>query len=148
MPVTKVKTKWDSGNLVFTDNSGTELLSIESDGTVDVKVAGGLTQNNTQTLTASGSVLATTDVLYLNDATSSGAITATIADLTLMAGSLFIKDNSAGGTATKTVTATSGTFDGTNNVLTFNATKEAIMLQIDSAGNGTVIENVGSVGLS
>ena len=148
MPVTNIKSKWKSGDLVFTDNDGTELLSIESDGTIDVKTAGGLVQNNTQTLIASGAVLASTSVLELNSATTSGAITATIADLTLMAGSLFIKDNSAGGTAEKTVTAAAGTFDGTNNVLTFNAPKEAIMLQIDSAGNGTIIENVGSVAIS
>lgn len=40
MSVTNVKSKWSSGNLVFTDNDGTELLSIESDGVIDVKVAG------------------------------------------------------------------------------------------------------------
>jgi len=40
MPVTKVKSKWSSGNLVFTDNDGTDLFSIESDGTIDIKVAG------------------------------------------------------------------------------------------------------------
>jgi cytoskeletal protein CcmA (bactofilin family) len=39
MPVTNIKAKWSSGNLVYTDNSGTELLSIESDGTVDIKIA-------------------------------------------------------------------------------------------------------------
>jgi len=43
MSVTKVKSKWSSGNLVFTDNDGTALLSIESDGVVDVKKAGKLT---------------------------------------------------------------------------------------------------------
>jgi hypothetical protein len=40
MPVTLVKSKWDSGNLIFTKNDGTELFSIESDGTIDVKTAG------------------------------------------------------------------------------------------------------------
>lgn len=40
MPVTLVKSKWDSGNLVFTDNDGTELLVIESDGTFNIKTQG------------------------------------------------------------------------------------------------------------
>lgn len=39
MPMSKVKSKWVSGNLVFTDLSGTELISIEADGTLDVKTA-------------------------------------------------------------------------------------------------------------
>ncbi len=39
MPVTKVHSKWNSGNLVFHDGAGTNLFSIESDGTIDIKVA-------------------------------------------------------------------------------------------------------------
>ena len=31
MPVTKIKSKWESGNLKFTDNSGNEILSFDSD---------------------------------------------------------------------------------------------------------------------
>ena len=42
MPVTKIKTKWTSGNLVFTDNDGTALMTIESDGTFNVANAGKL----------------------------------------------------------------------------------------------------------
>jgi len=40
MPVTSVKTTWSSGNLVFTDNDGTQLLVIESDGTFNIKTQG------------------------------------------------------------------------------------------------------------
>jgi len=39
MPVTKIKSKWVSGNLVFYHGT-TDILSIESDGTIDIKVAG------------------------------------------------------------------------------------------------------------
>lgn len=40
MPVTKVKTTWSDGHLVFTDNSGTVLLTIEDDGTVNIATQG------------------------------------------------------------------------------------------------------------
>ena len=40
MPLTKVKSYWSSGNLVFTDNDKTELFVIESDGTVNIKTQG------------------------------------------------------------------------------------------------------------
>jgi len=40
MPVTKVKSKWDSGHLIFTDNDGTELIEIEDDGTFNIKTQG------------------------------------------------------------------------------------------------------------
>lgn len=46
------------------------------------------------------------------------------------------------------MTAAAGTFDGTNDVVTLNAPKECIVFWIDSAGNGTIVENVGAVGLS
>ena len=59
-----------------------------------------------------------------------------------------ITDTSASGTAAHTVTLTTGTFDGTNNKVTLNAPKECIMVFFDSAGNGTIMENVGSVALA
>jgi hypothetical protein len=101
---------------------------------------------NVQELTASGAVTAGVNSIELNHATV--VIAATIADLANHPGLLVIKDTSATGTAAHTVTATAGTFNGTNNVATFNALNECLVVWVDSAGNGTVVENVGSVGLS
>jgi len=99
-----------------------------------------------QELTESGAVTAGKNSVELNHATV--VIAATIADLADHPGFLIIKDTSASGTAAHTVTAASGTFDGTNNKVTLNAGKECIVLWIDSSGNGTIVENVGSVALA
>lgn len=59
-----------------------------------------------------------------------------------------VKNTSSGGTAAHTVTLASGTWNGTNTVVTLNAPGECIFVYFDSAGNGIIMENVGSVGLS
>jgi hypothetical protein len=100
----------------------------------------------TQTLTVSGAVLGTTKELLLNHATV--AVEATIATTANHPGLFFVKDISATGTAAHTVTITTGTWDGTNKIITLNALDEAILVWFDAAGNGTIIENVGSVALS
>lgn len=100
----------------------------------------------TQELTASGAVTSGVTSVELNHA--SVVIAATIADLTSHAGLFVIKDTSATGTAAHTVTLTAGTFNGTNTVATFNALNETLIVWVDSAGNGTIVENVGSVALS
>jgi hypothetical protein len=82
----------------------------------------------------------------LNHATV--AVAATVATSVNHPGLFVAKDTSASGTAAHTVTLTAGTFDGTNNVATFNAPNECLAVYFDSAGNGTIIENVGSVALS
>jgi hypothetical protein len=99
-----------------------------------------------QELTATGAVTAGVQSVELNHATV--AVVATIADSTNHQGLLVVKDTSASGTASHTLTLTSGTFDGTNNKVTLNAPDECIIVYIDSAGNGTIVENVGSVSLS
>lgn len=99
-----------------------------------------------QELTASGAVVNGVMSVQLNHATV--VIAATIAS-TLNHGGLFIvKNTSASGTAAHTLTLTSGTFDGTNTVATLNAPNEALVVYFDSAGNGSVVENIGSVALS
>jgi hypothetical protein len=103
-------------------------------------------RGNTQELTASGAVTPGVNAVELNHATV--VVAATIADLANHKGLLVIKDTSASGTAAHTVTAAAGTFDGTNDVVTLNAPKDCIVLWIDSAGNGTIVENVGAVVLS
>lgn len=99
-----------------------------------------------QALTVSGAVTAGVQSIELNHATV--AVAATIASLVNHQGLLVIKDTSASGTAAHTVTVTTGTFDGTNKKVTLNAPNECILFYIDSAGNGTIVENVGSVALA
>lgn len=99
-----------------------------------------------QELTASGAVTEGVESIELNHATV--AIAATIADAKDHQGLLVVKDTSASGTAAHTLTLTSGTFDGTNSVATLNAPNECLVVYIDSAGNGTIVENVGTVALS
>ena len=105
--------------------------------------AGGI---NAEEHTASGAVTAGVNSIELNHATV--AVEATIATLVAHEGVLHIKNTSASGTAAHTVTATVGTFDGSNNVVTLNAPAECIVLYIDSNGAGTILENVGAVALS
>ena len=59
-----------------------------------------------------------------------------------------VKNTSASGTAAHTVTLAGGTWNGTNTVVTLNAPDECIVVIFDSAGDGTVLANVGSVALS
>lgn len=73
---------------------------------------------------------------------------ATIADASTHEGLFIVKNTSASGTAAHTLTLTSGTFNGTNNVATLNAPNEALVVYFDSAGDGTILANVGSVALS
>lgn len=99
-----------------------------------------------QELTASGAVVAGVSSVELNHATV--VIAATIADSKAHQGLFVVKDTSASGTAAHTLTLTAGTFDGTNNVATLNAPNEALVVWFDSAGDGTIVENVGAVALS
>lgn len=99
-----------------------------------------------QELTVTGAVTAGVQSVELNHATV--AVEATIADATNHQGLFIVKDTSASGTAAHTLTLTSGTFNGTNNVATLNAPNEALVVYFDSAGNGTIVENVGAVALS
>ena len=61
---------------------------------------------------------------------------------------VIVKDTSASGTAAHTVTLASGTWNGTNTIVTLNAPAECIAVYFDSNGAGTILENVGSVALS
>lgn len=103
-------------------------------------------KSKSQELTESGAVLPGVQSVELNHATV--VVAATIADAADHTGLFVVKDTSASGTAAHTLTLTSGTFDGTNNVATLNAPKECLIVWFDSDGNGTIVENVGTVGLS
>lgn len=97
-------------------------------------------------LTATAAVTAGVQAVELNHA--SVIVAATIADAANHRGLFIVKNTSASGTAAHTLTLTAGTFDGTNNVATLNAPNEALVVYFDSGGDGTIVENVGAVGLS
>ncbi len=99
-----------------------------------------------QELTVSGAVTAGVQSVELNHATV--VIAATIASSANHPGLFIAKDTSATGTEAHTLTLTSGTFNGTNNVATFNARDETLIVYFDSAGRGQVIANIGAVALS
>jgi len=98
------------------------------------------------TATANGTVTAGIQSVELNHATVLAA--ATIADASNHQGLFVVKNTSASGTAAHTLTLTTGTFNGTNNVATLDAPNECLVVYFDSAGNGTVVENVGTIVLS
>jgi len=99
-----------------------------------------------QELTATAAVTPGVQSVELNHATV--VVAATIATSVAHQGLFVVKDTSASGTAAHTLTLTAGTFDGTNNVATLNAPNECLVVWFDSAGNGTIVENVGTVALS
>ena len=97
-------------------------------------------------LTASGAVTAGVREVDLNHA--SVLVAATIADFASHPGIFVVKDTSATGTVGHTLTLTSGTFDGTNNVATLNALGEQLLVYVGADGNGLVLQNTGAVALS
>ena len=97
-------------------------------------------------LTVSGAIPPGAGAVALNHDTT--AIAATIANTVDHQGFVIFKNTSASGTAAHTVTLTSGTFDGTTTVATLDAPNEALVVWFDASGNGTVIANVGAVGLA
>ena len=119
--------------------SGLTATSAELNNAADVSA-------RVQELTATGNVTAGVQSVELNHATV--AAVATIADATNHQGLLIVKNTSASGTAAHQLVLTSGTFDGTNSTATLDAPNEALIVYIDSAGNGTIVENVGTVVLS
>jgi hypothetical protein len=118
---------------------GVTALAGEINAAADVSV-------RVQELTVSGAVTARRQSVELNHATV--AVAATIADSTSHEGVFHVKNTSASGTAAHTLTLTAGTFNGTNNVATLNAPDEALIVYFDSAGNGSILANIGSVALS
>jgi len=106
-----------------------------------------VTSTQVQELTVSGAILDGVQSVELNS-TADEIVAATLADASAHQGLFVVKNTSASGTKAHTVTITTGTWDGTNKVITLNAPKECIAVFFDSAGNGTLLENVGEVALS
>lgn len=94
--------------------------------------------------TASGAIDPTKSYVGLD--TASGLIAMTIA--APVAGQLMIITQVDTGTDGHTVTITSGDYDGTNDIATFNAAEETLILFGLSATRYVIIENIGGVALS
>jgi hypothetical protein len=141
------KIKFSTGTVV--DSSGNLYqagVQITASAAEINKVAGTL-GGSTQAITASGAVTAGVPAITLTSSTT--VIAATIADASNHTGVFSILDTSATGTsAAHTVTITSGTFDGANNIATLNAPDEHLVVLFDGDGAGTVLVNTGSVALS
>lgn len=100
-----------------------------------------------QTLTASGAITPGVQSVQLNK--TNGTIAATIANANAHQGLFHVKAiTEPGPGGDHTVTLTAGTWDGTNTVATFADINDALVVYFDSAGNGSIVANVGSVALS
>ena len=97
-----------------------------------------------QIMTVDGAVTPGVQSVELN---ATGAIAATIATSVAHQG-LFIVKAFLEPATTHTVTLTAGTWDGTNTIATFTDILDTLVVYFDSAGGGTIVENVGAVGLS
>lgn len=111
-----------------------------------VKAAGGLNiKAIVQELTVSGTVTVGVCSIELNHITVIVAAVIAVAPVNTL---LIVKNTSASGIIAHTLTLTSGTFNGTNNIATLNAPNEALVVFFDSNGDGTVVENVDGVAFS
>jgi len=97
-----------------------------------------------QSITVTGAVTAGVQSLELNHTV---AIAATIASAVNHPGLFHVKAILEPAT-THTVTLTAGTWDGTNTIATFTDILDTLVVYFDSAGKGTIVVNVGAVGLS
>lgn len=131
MPVTLVKTKWDSGHLVFTDNDGTELLVIEDDGTFNVKTAGKFELEGFPYLNPEASFT------YMNDFIGSVPLPAA----TGSAGGW-----KSSGDATYDVVAAAGSIGGQIQITPETASNNEVYFQLGEVGTETFIEYVKNSG--
>lgn len=131
----------------FTDNDGItgKALIVTAEGS-SASPAITVTALLAQELLVTGAVAPGVASVELNHAST--IIEAAIADSKNHQGLFVIVNTSSGGTAAHTLTLTSGTLNGTATIATLDAPKEALVVWFDSAGNGTIVENVGTVVLS
>ena len=133
-------------NIKQNDDGSTGLVTEATSNQVLTLDSGDFIRDRVQTLTVSGAVAPGVRSIQLSHATV--VVAATIADLSKHPGLLVIKNTSPSGTAAHTVTITTGTLNGTNKIATLDAPNECLVIYVDSDGNGTIVENVGSVGIS
>jgi len=114
-------------------------------GNVDGNLVG-QHRHEVEELTETGAITITSGVVLLNHVTT--PIKATLATPTA-GDELYIINSSATGTAAHTVTCAEGvTFDGTNDVATFDFLGEALHLIAISATRWFILENIGTIVLS
>ena len=130
---------WPSGGFLTYGCSPINATGNEINNAADVS-------GRVQELTVTAAVVAGIQSVELNHIDT--VIAATISDAVNHQGLFVVKDTSATGTELHTLTLTAGTFNGSDNVATFNARDEALIVYFDSTGRGQVIANVGSVALS
>lgn len=94
--------------------------------------------------TGAGAVTAGIQSVEIN---SVAAAALTIASADAHQGLFIVKHTSSSDGQNHTLTLTSGTYDGTNTVALLDAANEALVVYFDSNGDGTIVENVGSVSL-
>lgn len=94
--------------------------------------------------TSSGAVTAGVQSVEIN---SVAAVSLTIADAADHEGLFIVKHTSSSNGQSHKLTLTSGTFNGTAGVqdAVLDAANEALVIYFDSAGNGVIVENIGSV---
>ncbi len=98
-----------------------------------------------QEITDGGAVAITSGVNFVKLNKTTPKIEATIAAPT--EGQLLIITQADAGTAGHTVTLTTGTYDGTATVATFNAAAETLVLFGISATRYVIVANIGAVGV-
>lgn len=133
---------YGASNITLTNNSG-QTWPAGASVTVELGQANGTV--GVEQFTAAGTVTPGKTSVEIS---GTSIIAVTLADATEHLGLFVVKNTSASGTAAHTLTLTSGTFDGTNDIATLNAPNECLVVWFDSAGNGTIVENVGAVALS
>ena len=94
--------------------------------------------------TADGAIDSKDTYVELNSSGTAIAMTIAVPE----AGRFLVITQTDAGTDGHTVTLTEGTYDGTNDIATFNAQNETLVLFGISATRFVIVENIGSVGLS
>ena len=135
-----------AGDIVLVIDSINVMVTSVKVSSVTDGGAASLATSDIQELTETGAVTPGVRILEVNHATV--IIEAAVADAKAHAGLFIVKDTSASGTAAHTVTLTGGTWDGTSTIATLNAPGEQLIVFIDDAGDGVIIQNTGSVALS
>lgn len=136
-------------NLDGVEDFGTRIAAAEAgigtlEGTLEAKTLATYVGAGKKEVTVSGALAATDTVVLLN--TADGAMAVTLAAPTV--NQLLIITQIDGGTDGHTVTLDAGTFDGTNEIATFNAAGETLILFGVSATRFAILANTGSVVLS
>jgi hypothetical protein len=98
---------------------------------------------NRETFTTSSNVAASTNYVEIN----ANSIGLTISDSLDHLGSLFIVTKTFGASVS-TITLTSGTWDGTNNIAVLRLSGDKIVVHFDLDGDGSILSNIGAVTFS